>query len=230
MPSFSKDHSASFGTRCKCFLLITLSLFFSNCFDYEETLTINHDFSGTLEVSYVVPTRRNSDESLIKFLPTLKDEILGRLNKGFFSKNVSLKDYTYQKIVTPETDPSLFREKAKVYYKVEFQELSQIEGAMLGKVQVRKKGNTIYVKREIPTISRAPETLKKDGEKKIYSETLRLLRTSSILFKVNFPIASVCRSNRGDVNLGRLSYRLPLTETIEKTGNNSWDYRITVIY
>ncbi|EMO62483.1 hypothetical protein LEP1GSC133_1653 [Leptospira borgpetersenii serovar Pomona str. 200901868] len=49
---------------------------------------------------------------------------------------------------------------------MEFQELSQIEGAMLGKVQVRKKGNTIYVKREIPAISRAPETLKKDGEKK----------------------------------------------------------------
>ncbi|EMF82703.1 hypothetical protein LEP1GSC188_2981 [Leptospira weilii serovar Topaz str. LT2116] len=50
------------------------------------------------------------------------------------------------------------------------------------------------------------------------------------MFKVNFPIASVCRSNRGDVNLGKLSYRLPLAETIEKTGNNSWDYRITVIY
>lgn len=87
----------------------------------------------------MVPTRRNSDESLIKFLPTQKDEILGRLNKGFFSRNISLKDYTYQKIVIPETDPSLFREKAKVYYKVEFQDLSQIEDAMLGKVQVRKK-------------------------------------------------------------------------------------------
>ncbi|KON77652.1 LIC11874 family lipoprotein [Leptospira kirschneri] len=213
----------------KLFVFVTI-LLLSNCFDYEETLTINHDFSGTLEVAYVVPTRRNSDESLIKFLPTQKDEILGRLNKGFFSRNVSLKDYTYQKIVIPETDPSLFREKAKVYYKVEFQDLSQIEDAMLGKVQVRKKGNTLYVKREIPMISRSPETLKKDGEKKIYSETLRLLRTSSILFKVNFPIASICRSNRGDVNLGKLSYRLPLTETIEKTGNNSWDYRITVIY
>ncbi|WP_078124747.1 LIC11874 family lipoprotein [Leptospira alexanderi] len=222
--------SPFYGRIYKFFLSTILLLFFSNCFDYEETLTINYDFSGTLEVSYVVPTRRNSDESLIKFLPTQKDEILGRLNKGFFSRNISLKDYTYQKIVTPETDPSLFREKAKVYYKVEFQELSQIENAMLGKVQVRKKGNTIYVKREIPAISRAPETLKKDGEKKIYSETLRLLRTSSILFKVNFPIASVCRSNRGDVNLGKLSYRLPLAETIEKTGNNSWDYRITVIY
>ncbi|WP_000017885.1 LIC11874 family lipoprotein [Leptospira interrogans] len=212
------------------FFVFVLILLLSHCFDYEETLTINHDFSGTLEIAYVVPTRRNSDESLIKFLPTQKDEILGRLNKGFFSRNISLKDYTYQKIVIPETDPSLFREKAKVYYKVEFQDLSQIEDAMLGKVQVRKKGNTLYVKREIPMISRSPETLKKDGEKKIYSETLRLLRTSSILFKVNFPIASICRSNRGDVNLGKLSYRLPLAETIERTGNNSWDYRITVIY
>ncbi|RHX83770.1 LIC11874 family lipoprotein [Leptospira stimsonii] len=219
-----------YGRLSKFLFFSFILLFFINCFDYEETVTINHDFTGTLEVSYVVPTRRNSDESLIKFLPTRKDEISNRLNKGFFSKNIVLKDYSFQKIVTPETDPSLFREKAKVYYKVEFQDLSQIEDAMLGKVQVRKKGNTIYVKREIPTISRGPETLKKDGEKKIYSETLRLLRTSSILFKVNFPIASVCRSNRGDVNLGKLSYRLPLAETIEKTGNNSWDYRITVIY
>ncbi|MBM9579059.1 hypothetical protein JWG45_18075 [Leptospira sp. 201903070] len=222
--------SLFYGRLSKFLFFSLMLLFFSNCFDYEETVTINHDFSGTLEVSYVVPTRRNSDESLIKFLPTQKEEISDRLNKGFFSKNIVLKDYTFQKIVTPETDPSLFREKAKVYFKVEFQDLSQIEDAMLGKVQVRKKGNTIYVKREIPSISRAPETLKKDGEKKIYSETLRLLRTSSILFKVNFPIASICRSNRGDVNLGKLSYRLPLADTIEKTGNNSWDYRITVIY
>jgi hypothetical protein len=222
--------SLFYGRLSKFLFFSLILLFFSNCFDYEETVTINHDFSGTLEVSYVVPTRRNSDESLIKFLPTQKEEISDRLNKGFFSKNIVLKDYTFQKIVTPETDPSLFREKAKVYFKVEFQDLSQIEDAMLGKVQVRKKGNTIYVKREIPSISRAPETLKKDGEKKIYSETLRLLRTSSILFKVNFPIASICRSNRGDVNLGKLSYRLPLADTIEKTGNNSWDYRITVIY
>ncbi|XDD51062.1 hypothetical protein AB3N59_04590 [Leptospira sp. WS92.C1] len=222
--------SLIYGRFCKILLFVLILLVFANCFDYEETITINHDFSGTLEVTYTVPTRRNSDESLIKFLPTRKDEILGRLNKGFFSKNISLKDFNFQKIVTPETDPSLFREKAKVYYKVEFQDLSQIEDAILGKVQVRKKGNTIYVKREIPSISRAPDTLKKDGEKKIYSETLRLLRTSSILFKVNFPIASICRSNRGDVNLGKLSYRLPLAETIEKTGNNSWDYRITVIY
>lgn len=72
------------GRIYKFFLSAILLLFFSNCFDYEETLTINHDFSGTLEVSYIVPTRRNSDESLIKFLPTQKDEILGRLNKGFF--------------------------------------------------------------------------------------------------------------------------------------------------
>lgn len=70
------------GRILKLFVFVTI-LLLSNCFDYEETLTINHDFSGTLEVAYVVPTRRNSDESLIKFLPTQKDEILGRLNKGF---------------------------------------------------------------------------------------------------------------------------------------------------
>ncbi|EPG72907.1 putative lipoprotein [Leptospira fainei serovar Hurstbridge str. BUT 6] len=207
-----------------CFLL-------TGCFDYEEILTINPDLSGTLEVTYIVPTKKKSDESLIKFLPTRRDEILSRLNKGFFSKSVVLKDYTFQKLESPEAEPGAFREKAKVAYKVEFADVTQIEGILIGNVQIKKeKARTIYIKREFPSITRTADSMQMDGEKKVFSETLRLIRTNSMLFRVNFPITSICTSNRGEVNLGRLSYRLPLSDTIEKSGNKSWDYRITLVY
>ncbi|TGK06430.1 hypothetical protein EHO60_15435 [Leptospira fletcheri] len=210
---------------------LTFFFLLLGCFDYEEVLTINPDLSGVLEVTYVVPTKKKSDESLIKFLPTRRDEILSRLNKGFFSKSVVLKDYSFQKLESPEAEPGAFREKAKVNYKVEFADITQIEGILIGSVQIKKeKARTIYIKREFPSATRAADSMQMDGEKKVFGETLRLIRTNSMNFRVNFPITSICTSNRGEVNLGRLSYRLPLSDTIEKAGNKSWDYRITMVY
>lgn len=213
------------------FLLLSIFFTFIGCFEYEETLSINPNLSGTLEVTYVVPTKRKSDESLIKFLPTRKEEILNRLNKGFFYKSLTLKDYTFQKMESSEAEPGAFREKAKVSYKLEFTDISQLESILVGNVQIKKeKANTIYIKREFPSITKSPESLLMDGEKKLLSETLRLLRGSAMLFKVNFPITSVCYTNRGEQSLGKLTYRLPLADTIEKSGNKSWDYRITMIF
>ncbi|TGJ98865.1 hypothetical protein EHQ53_11290 [Leptospira langatensis] len=212
-------------------LLILVGCLLVGCFEYEETLTINPNLSGTLEVSYVVPTKRKSDESLIKFLPTRKEEILNRLNKGFFFKSLVLKDYTFQKMEIPEAEPGAFREKAKVSYKLEFTDVSQLESILLGNVQIKKeKANTIYIKREFPSISKSLDSVQGDGEKKLLGETLRLIRGNSLLFKVNFPITSVCYTNRGEQSLGKLAYRLPLADTIEKFGNKSWDYRITFVY
>ncbi|TGN03285.1 LIC11874 family lipoprotein [Leptospira dzoumogneensis] len=211
-------------------LFLVCFLFFG-CFEYEETLTINSNLSGTLEISYVVPTKRKSEESLIKFLPTRKEEIQNRLNKGFFSKSLVLKDYTFQKLETSEAEPGVFREKAKVTYKVDFTDISQLENVLLGNVQIKKeKANTIYIKREFPSISKSLESMQMDGEKKVLSETLRLIRGNALNFKVNFPITSVCYTNRGEQSLGRLAYRLPLADTVEKFGNKSWDYRITFVY
>lgn len=210
---------------------LTFFFLLLGCFDYEEVLTVNPDLSGVLEVTYIVPTKKKSDESLIKFLPTRRDEILSRLNKGFFSKSVVLKDYSFQKLESPEAEPGAFREKAKVNYKVEFADITQIEGILIGSVQIKKeKARTIYIKREFPSATRAADSMQMDGEKKVFGETLRLIRTNSMNFRVNFPITSICTSNRGEVNLGRLSYRLPLSDTIEKAGNKSWDYRITMVY
>lgn len=213
--------------------LILFAFFFTlvGCFEYEETLTIAPNLSGTLEVTYVVPTKRKSDESLIKFLPTRKEEILSRLNKGFFYKSLTLKDYTYQKLESPEAEPGAFREKARVSYKLEFTDITQLENILVGNVQIKKeKANTIYIKREFPSITKSAESIQMDGEKKLLSETLRLLKGSSMTFKVNFPITSVCYTNRGEQSLGKLTYRLPLSDTVEKSGNKSWDYRITMIY
>ncbi len=222
---------SGFSIRFPKILFFLLAFFLVGCFEYEETLTINHNLSGTLEVSYVVPTKRKSDESLIKFLPTRKEEILSRLNKGFFSKSLILKDYTYQKLESSEAEPGAFREKARVSYKLEFTDISQVESILVGNVQIKKeKANTIYIKREFPSITKSPESMQMDGEKKLLSETLRLLRGNAMLFKVNFPITSVCYTNRGEQSLGKLTYRLPLADTIEKSGNKSWDYRITFVY
>ncbi|TGL61470.1 LIC11874 family lipoprotein [Leptospira sarikeiensis] len=222
---------SGFSSRFFKKFLICFSFLFFGCFEYEETLNINANLSGTLEITYVVPTKRKSDESLIKFLPTRKEEIQNRLNKGFFYKSLVLKDYTFQKLETSEAEPGAFREKARVSYKLEFTDISQLENILIGNVQIKKeKANTIYIKREFPSISKSLESMQMDGEKKLMSETLRLIRGNALNFKVNFPITSVCYTNRGEQGLGRLAYRLPLADTVEKFGNKSWDYRITFVY
>lgn len=60
---------------------LLLVLFFVGCFEYEETILFRKLSSGTVEIAYTVPLKKDSNDSLIKFLPTSKEEIISSVQK-----------------------------------------------------------------------------------------------------------------------------------------------------
>ena len=129
-----------------------------------------------------------------------------------------------------ETNP-LFQRKAKVNYKIEFNDFSLLDGVLIGSLFIKKKNaNAISIKREFKSVLKPIDQSSSAGEKKIFAETIRLLGDGAINFKVNFPLASECRSNRGEISLGSLSYKLPLTDTVDKAGVKSWDFSLITLY
>jgi hypothetical protein len=214
----------------KLFLIFITSLL-TNCFDYEEIITFKRGFSGFVEITYTVPLHNKSDTSLIKFLPISETDINNRINKGLFPKNLKIKDYTLKLLEKTENDSSFFPRKAKVNYKIEFNDFNILDGVLIGSLFVKRKNqNSISVKREFKSVLKTIDQTSTTGEKKIFNETLKLLGESAMTFKVNFPISSECRSNKGEISLGSLFYKLPLAETVEKAGTKSWDYSITILY
>lgn len=212
----------------KFLMLILFSVFFQGCFEYEETIYFKKGFGGYVELSYLVPLNPRTGNSVLKFLPVTQEEIENRMNKGLFGKSLKIRDFSIKTIDKEDLQPNeYFSKKARVSYKIDFTDLSSLDGILLGNLFIKKKGSTIFLKREFKTILKTPDANSSMGEKKIRSETLRLLGDGFVLFRVIFPSSSECRSNLGEIGLGTLSYRLPLVETIEKAGNKIWDYSIT---
>ncbi|MBE7410744.1 MAG: hypothetical protein HS129_01570 [Leptospiraceae bacterium] len=182
-----------------------------------------------MEIAYTVPIKERSKTSLIKFLPVTEEDVNSRINKGLFAKNIKVRDFSVKFLEKDEREDVVYREKARVFYRLDFNELSQLDGILLGSLFVQKKGNSISIKREFKSVSMSPPN-PTPGEKKIFTESMRLLKDGYVHFRVIFPIAAECRSNKGEISLGLLSYKFPLTDTVEKIGNNLWNYSITTAY
>jgi hypothetical protein len=222
---FSQD---AFMILRNFFSLGILLFFFGNCFEYEENIYLKKGFSGYLEINYTVPVNQRTGASVLKFLPINQEDIENKLNKGIFGKTLKIRDYSVRILEKEEISAnSYFQKKAKVSYKVDFTEISSLDGILLGNLFVKRKGNSIFIKREFKSVMKPLDQESSAGEKKIRAETLRLLGDGYVQFRIYFPQSSECKSNVGEINLGMLSYKFPLNETIEKAGNKIWDFSIT---
>ncbi|MDF3820071.1 hypothetical protein P3G55_09185 [Leptospira sp. 96542] len=198
---------------------------FVGCFDYEETILFRKANSGTVEIAYTVPLKKDSFHSLIKFLPTTKEDILNNLKKKS-NANIIIRDFTFRELEKSEITDIYFKRKGKVSYKIDFDEPSQLEGVLLGNFSIKIKSKLITVKRDFPNLKDNQMDEGNVGEKKIISETSRLLRDGRIQFKVLFPKDSECSSNRGFIGLGNLTYQFPLQDSLENPEAKSWEYKI----
>lgn len=225
----------SYAQTVKYFSVLLFFTSLTGCFEYDEVIHFNNNFEGSVDISYTVPLKRNSNDSLIKFLPTDKNDLEKKVNKGFLSKKIKINHFKFEIIIPEEstvaTVPhSLFKRRGRVTFSVEFTDLSQMGPALLGSLFVRRKDNAIKVKREFKTMAVTDESKILEGEKKIISETVRLLSSGYMSFRVEYPKYAECFSDKGDLFLGSLTYRIPLTDTMDKKGNLVWDYRIKIIY
>jgi len=204
-------------------LLLCLTLI--GCFEYEETILFRKPNSGTVEIAYTVPLKKETTESLIKFLPTDISSIQAKI-KAKPNSSLVIRDFTFRELEKIEITDTIFKRKGRVSYKIDFDEPSQLEGVLLGTFSAKSKPKSLSIKREFGNMSDHMSNEASVGEKKIIGETLRLLKDGKVLFRVLFPKDSECNSNRGAVGLGNLYYAFPLQDTIENIETKSWDYKI----
>lgn len=204
---------------------LLLVLFFVGCFEYEETILFRKLSSGTVEISYTVPLKKDSYDSLIKFLPTSKEEIISSVKKKS-NNSLQVRDFTFRELEKSETTDLYFKRKGKVSYKLDFEDPLHLEGVLIGTFSIKSKPRSLTVKRDFPNLTDNAILDTSVGEKKIISETSRLLREGRIQFKVLFPKDSECSSNRGFIGLGNLTYQIPLPETLENPESKTWEYKI----
>ncbi|EMY61430.1 LIC11874 family lipoprotein [Leptospira terpstrae] len=204
---------------------LLLVLFFVGCFEYEETILFRKLSSGTVEIAYTVPLKKDSNDSLIKFLPTSKEEIISSVKKKS-NNNLQVRDFTFRELEKSETTDMYFKRKGKVSYKLDFEDPLHLEGVLIGTFSIKSKPRLLTVKRDFPNLTDNAILDTSAGEKKIISETSRLLREGRIQFKVLFPKDSECSSNRGFIGLGNLTYQIPLQETLENPDSKTWEYKI----
>ncbi len=207
------------------FYLFPILFLFYGCFEYEETLLFRKANSGTIEIAYTVPLKKDSSESLIRFLPTSKEDILSKLKKKA-NINIVIRDFTFRELEKNEITDPYFKRKAKVSYKIDFEDPSELEGVLLGSFSLKAKSKTVTIKREFPNLTDNGNFEANVGERKIISETTRLLRDGRIQFRVLFPKDSECSSNRGSVGLGNLVYQIPLQDSLENPDSKNWEFRI----
>ncbi|MGV3664790.1 MAG: LIC11874 family lipoprotein [Leptospira bouyouniensis] len=206
-------------------IFLFLFVFCYGCFEYEETILFRKMSSGTVEISYTVPLKKDSNESLIKFLPTSKEEILTSVKKKS-NNNLLVRDFTFRELEKSETTDMYFKRKGKVSYKLDFEDPLHLEGVLIGTFSIKQKPRSLSVKRDFPNLTDNAILDSSAGEKKIISETSRLLKEGKIQFKVLFPKDSECSSNRGFIGLGNLVYQIPLQETLENPEAKTWEYKI----
>lgn len=211
------------------YLVLLLSLgFFSSCFEYEEDIHFNPDFSGQVHIRYIVPLKNNNQESLIAFLPVQKDAIQHKINKGLFSHKLKIKSYQFEILEDRQLKAKILKKRkmARVSYQIPFKNLSELEVILPGNFLIQQKKKSISVKREFKSVARTIQRTSSAGEKRIHNKTLNLLGDGYMQFRVYFPQSFEATSGKGKTGLGYIDFHLPLIDTIKKQGIISWFYRI----
>ncbi|WCL47977.1 hypothetical protein [Leptospira sp. GIMC2001] len=205
---------------------ILLLLTLANCFEYEETITFKKGFSGFVEISYEVPLKEDKRSSMIRYLPTKKEDIEEKISQGLSGSANKIKDYQFRLLEKGEYEEPFFNYKGKVSYKLDFIDLSELERLLPGNMITKYKGKTLIVKREFPSLSEEFLEGSSVGEKKIMNEITKLLKEGSMKFKILFPPNTECLSNKGSVSLGALNYVYPLSDSMEKSQGKIWEYKL----
>lgn len=173
---------------------LVLILFFVGCFEYEETILFRKLSSGTVEIAYTVPLKRDSSDSLIKFLPTSKEEIINSVKKKS-NNNLQVRDFTFRELEKSETTDMYFKRKGKVSYKLDFEDPLHLEGVLIGTFSIKSKPRSLTVKRDFPNLTDNAILDSSAGEKKSFRRLLGYSRKDVSSLGFYFPkIQNVVRT------------------------------------
>lgn len=211
----------------RCIIGILAPIFFlSNCFEYEETIQFQKGFSGSIIVHYQIPLKEDKKTSLIRHLPAQEESIQERLNQNLRKGNVEIQDYKFELLEKGDFAEPFFSYKANIDYRIDFNDITDIERMLPGNMIAKTKGRTLTIRREFPSFSSEFLGSITIGEKKIISEISKLLKDGTMRFKVVFPASTECQSNRGYISLGNLVYTYFLSDSLDENQNRIWEYKL----
>lgn len=196
------------------------------CFEYKETIYIQkRNFSGIVEIKYIVPLNKNKDRSLIKFLPIKKKEILEKIKN--YNYSLQLLEFSKQLLKKDEKN-TIFPYKAKISYKVRFDRFTDLNGILIGTLIYKQKGKTVHVTREFKTNPTPIGKYSTQGEKRVHNQVIKFLKDGYLQFNVFMPKNFECNTTHGKYEEGILSYTLPLSDTMENPEVKSWEFFISM--
>ena len=207
------------ASRKRRFAAAFIGLFLlAACFDYEERVIFEADWSGRVQYRYTVPVDARSKRSLIRFLPVERPAIEERLGRR-------IENYEVRMLDRP-ADLRGLRTAAEVQFEVSFRQPAELERLLLGDVHLRRRVGRLAMERSFPV--RRPAKAEPDRvEKRIREHTARSVENHYLHFYVEYPGGYTLYSNRGvALRRGLFLLTLPLSDTLDRAENHSWNLEI----
>lgn len=194
----------------KIFKLAYLIFFiiFLYCYEYEEEVIFNPDYSGKVFLKYKVPISKKNQKSYIYFLPSSKEDFI-----KFYSVEPVKFEFHYQK--------DSYYDLGNIVVEFDFKNLQSFENKLLGLQNVIQFGDTLILKRKLASITN------RSLENKLYSYFYEIfyqsLKGKSLKFTIKTPKHYNLTSNLGNLPYpGILVFQYSLERTLEPKNTFLW--------
>ncbi|MFN3604998.1 MAG: hypothetical protein ACK4UJ_09840 [Leptonema sp. (in: bacteria)] len=191
----------------KVFFTITFFLFLY-CYDYQEEIILNPDFSGKVFLKYTIPVSKRNQKSYINFLPYLREDFV-----EFFK----IEPIEFSSKLEEGENFDLGFIEATIHFK----SLQTLENKLIGLQSIFQVGDTLVLKRKIKNITNLP--LENKFYVYFYNLFLDFLKGKSLKFVIRIPKHYNITSNFGGLPYpGILVFQYPLEKTLEPAPSLLW--------
>lgn len=200
-------------------VLLAFSFLFTACFEYEEKVNFNGNYSGMIEFNYTVPIHEKTGRSLIAFLPSRPVDIRARYAGR--SLYPDLLDFKLERL---PGDPYPL---AKVSYRIRFAQPRELEAYLPGDVQVFQGGNTLRLYRSLPGLESGQEGRQIRVYRLAYRSIVEKLKGRMMKFSISCPWYYDILSNQGSLPApGAVYFQFPLDRTVLQQKETLWNVEI----
>jgi len=205
--------------RLRALAVFSLLFFFYGCFDYEEKIVFNNDFSGVISFHYTVPLYPDENRTMLQYFPIEKADIEEKWQK-------SISEYSINYLETNSINKYL-RKTATVSYKIEFLNPAELERLMIGENHIKMEKKTLIIERQFPHGS----PVGKDADRisrQIHGIINQSLNERFINFSFEVPPIYYLKSNLGSNEAPHiLKISIPLKKMLMDTEDVKWKVQVT---
>jgi hypothetical protein len=204
--------------------MLILAFVTGGCFDYEEKIVFNGDYSGSVHIAYTIPVYDNQERSIISFLPASLPDIRRKFESAGDVK-ITVADYSYRRLPIDEKDRH-FPHKAVIHYRLDFERPEALKFILIGNTTVSVQGEFLNLKRTFP-VNRPLEAKTSQLVKNFEGKAIETFTGKSLKFTIIFPWYYDLVTNYGTIlRPGVHLHQIPLESTYNARGAIVWNIRL----